>query len=131
MIYLFISVSAILLCFIIVNNKQRKIQSNTSECSICHQIFPESDIFEADELPFCSEHISTYKNSNWVQYKEAISTPTESVDGINLYETKLKLWRDHKLPSVIKSTYEIKDVDQIVTKLTLYIRQADQVKVGL
>ena len=124
MIYLFLSISFILVGFIVVNNRQKKIQSNSSECSICHQVFSESHIIEADKKPFCHNHLSIYKNSNWITLQEVYSTPTNSSDGVELYENKLKLWTDFKIPSFINSSYEISG-DEITTKLTLHVREQD------
>lgn len=121
MIYLLVSILAIIIGFVVVTNQQNKIQSNTSECSICHQTFDESKIYVSDELPFCVEHIKTYEDSNWVPFIQATSTPENSLEGIKLYETKLSLWRDHQLPTFIKSSYEL-DEDKIITKLTLMVR---------
>lgn len=124
MIYLFISILSIMIGFIIVTNQQKKIQSTTSECSICHNLFPETEIFTSDELPFCSEHIQVYEEANWIPYMKAISTPQESLEGIHLFEKKVNLWRNYKIPTVIKSSYEING-EEIITKLTLFVRKSD------
>ncbi len=124
MIYLFVSIAAILIGFIVVSNQQNKIQSTTSECSICHGLFSETEIFTTDELPFCKNHIKTYEDSNWVSYLQAISTPEDSLEGIKLYETKVSLWRDHQIPAFIKSSYELNG-EEITTKLSLLVRDVD------
>lgn len=124
MIYLFVSIFAILIGFLVVTNQQKRLQSQISQCSICEGLFSEVSIHEADELPFCSEHIATYIDSKWIVVSEAISTPEESEEGIKLYETKLSLWRDHLIPTVIKSSYELNG-EVITSKLSLFVRDID------
>lgn len=124
MIYLFVSILAILIGFMVVTAQQNKIQSTTSECSICNRTFSETEIFTSDDLPFCREHIKTYEDSHWTQYLIATSTPENSLDGIKLYEMKVSLWRNHQIPAVIKSSYEVNG-EEIITTLTLFVREVD------
>lgn len=129
MIYLFISISAILIGYLFIQKKDNQTQSQLTECTICHDMFMDRDVFIEDDLPFCSNHRSTYLNSNWVVYKRAKSTPTESVDGVKLFEEKMALWKSFKIPAIIKSSYKT-ECDFIATELAMYIREEDFKKVS-
>jgi hypothetical protein len=107
MIYLFISILALIIGILVVTRRQETHQSQLSECSICHNMFYDKDIFIEDDMPFCSNHRSVYLNTNWVVFDRVFSTEYNSENGVKLYEFKLSLWTNHQIPSFIKANYQV------------------------
>lgn len=126
MIYLYISITAIVVGFLVINRHKKNAVSNISECAICNNTFLESEMYEYDDLPFCQPHYYLYKNSVWSMVKEVVTNPQNIEDGVKLYEYKVLLFTKYEIPSVIKSDYMIKG-DSILTKLKLFVPD-DKVK---
>ena len=132
MIYLYISIVAILIGYFVVQKHKKETISKVSECHICNQTFAEKDIFVTDDLPFCQDHYYVYKNNDWDLYQEVKSNADSPEDGVKLYEYKIQLFHKEGIPSIIKSDYSI-DGNSISTILKLYIHKEDlnRIKKGL
>lgn len=128
MIYLYISIVAILIGYLVVQKHKKEIISNVSECNICNQTFDENDIFVIDDLPFCQDHYYIYKNGDWELYQEVKSSADSPEDGVKLYEYKIQLFHQEGIPSIIKSDYSL-DGDSISTTLKLYVQKKDLINI--
>ena len=130
MIYLLLAILSILISFLILKYKDQGNISNLSECSICHHTFPENHIFIADELPFCENDFYIYRNSQWVVIDSAVSSDDYSLDGVRLYEYKIKLYKETNIPTVLRPSYNIIN-NKICTSLFLLARQGDLSKIKI
>lgn len=119
MIESYISIAIILICFLLFRFfTKTNNQSTLSECSICNEVFDETQILEIESMPFCKEHAKTYIDNEWKVEDQVDCTPEMQEESVKLYEKKIDDYNKGKF-GFIKTNYR-EDNGQIVTTLTYY-----------
>lgn len=88
-------------------------------CSICDQVFPDTNLTPIDELAFCPEHLEVYQVNTWKEFDCAHSNPENPEAALAMQNKKDELARKGVL-SFIKTNYEHDDSsDEIITEFKL------------
>ena len=91
-------------------------------CAICEKVLAKNDFNEIDELHFCHEHYQTYQNEDWEAITNQKTTADSPEKGVYIYNFKNKIWENEKIPSYIKTNYNILEEENIIeTYVKLYV----------
>ena len=94
--------------------------SEKGVCSICDEVFNDSDLTEIDDLFLCAKDLEIYKNNEWEAIKSTTVSDSNMKDALILQDMKDEFKKQGK-PSYIKSTYNQSDTGEIITISDLYI----------
>lgn len=107
-----------------------KTQSQ-GQCAICTSSFCGDCLREDEGLNFCSEHFRFYLSQNWTELKTVRTTPDTPETAMPFYNLKDKLWREEKIPTLIRTHYKIDVEEDIIESHVKFIsRPEDSINVS-
>lgn len=95
-------------------------------CAICEQACCESCLREWEHLNFCSEHLKTFAENEWVHITNEMTTPETAEKSSYIYEFKRSLWK-LEIPTYIVTHYKIQiEHDFVESYVQLFVRSKDK-----
>lgn len=92
-----------------------------ASCAICDKLFCKSCIRPFKSLHFCREHLQLIMRHEWDEVLTLKTSTHNPEEGVNLFETKKRIFEEFKLPTYIETHYKINvDHDYIETYLVLF-----------
>jgi len=93
--------------------------SDKGVCSICDEVFNDSDLIEADDLFLCSRDFKIFKENDWSAFKQTVVSDSNMNDALILQNMKDEL-RTQGKPAYIRASYTQSDDGNIQTTSIIY-----------
>jgi len=94
-------------------------RADNGVCSICSQVFRDSELQLEGELALCPKDLVYYSDKNWILVREANSNPEDPEAALSIYNLKAALM-EISIPSYIAAKYSNFD-GKIISTFELFI----------
>lgn len=94
--------------------------SEKGVCSICDEVFNDSELTEVDDLFLCTKDLAIYQENEWIPFSKTIVSAENANDALILQNLKDQFKAEGK-PAYILSSYQEASSGEIQTVSTLFV----------